>query len=199
MPDDPKATRQLAILQSLTTEAGGFYALIVTVASSFLGGSLLFLEKFALNRSRWTLALLILAWLALVAAIGCIARLRYHNLKSARLALEERFSDASEIDKHTDRLSWLSQYLLIGGMLSLVVVGSVTFYTQQERKNAAMSEQKQAVVTGDLQRSIPYGSLGTASAQPAPAPAPAPAQGNQTEHQAPQQGTGQQTGSNDGK
>lgn len=195
MPDDPKAARQLAILQSLTTEAGGFYTLIVTVASSFLGGSLLFLDKFALNRNRSMLALLILAWLALVAAIGCVARLRYHNLKSARLALEERFSDASEIDRHTDWLSWLSQYLLIGGMLSLVVVGSVTFYTQQgQRKNSAMNQQKQAIATGNEQRSIPYGSLGTPSGQAAPAPA----QANQT-RQVQQPSAGQQTGSNNGK
>ncbi len=199
MPDDPKAARQLAILQSLTAEAGGFYTLIVTVASSFLGGSLLFLEKFALNRNRWMLALLILAWLALVAAIGCIARLRYHNLRSARLALEERFSAASEIDKHTDWLSWLSQYLLIAGMLSLVVVGSLTFYTQQgERKTEIMTEQKQAVVTGNEQKSIPYGSLGTPSGQAAPAPV----QANQTQQvpqPGPQQGADQQTGSNNGK
>jgi H+/Cl- antiporter ClcA len=150
MPDDPKAALQFAILQSLTAEAGGFYGLIVTVASSFLGGSLLFLEKFALNPTRWTLVLLILAWLALVAAIGCIARLRYHYLKSAKLALEDRFGDASKIDKHTDRLGWWSQYLLIGGMLGLVLVGSLTFYTQQgERKNEIMNEQKQPIATGN--------------------------------------------------
>jgi hypothetical protein len=199
MPDDPKAARQLAILQSLTTEAGGFYTLIVTVASSFLGGSLLFLEKFALNRNRGTLLLLILAWVALVAAIGCVARLRYHNLRSARFALEERFSDASQIDQHTDRLSWLSQYLLIGGMLGLVVVGSATFYTQQgERKNSAMNEQKQAIATGNEQKSIPYGSLGTPSGQAVPAPAQ-PNQAQQVPQPNPQQGAGQQTGSNNGK
>lgn len=199
MPDDPNAAQQFAILQSLTTEAGGFYGLIVTVASSFLGGSLLFLEKFALNRSLWTLALLILAWLALVAAIGCIARLRYHNLKSAKLALENRFPEASKIDRHTDKLGWWSQYLLIGGMLGLVLVGSVTFYTQQgERKNEVMNEQKQAVATGSEQKSIPYGSLAK-PASPAAQAIPAPAQVDQPQQPGQQQGTTQQPGSKDGR
>jgi len=143
--------------------------------------------------------LLILAWLALVAAIGCIARLRYHNLKSAKLAIEDRFGDASEIDKHTDRLGWLSQYLLIAGMLGLVLVGSVTFYIQQgERKNESMNEQKQAIATGNEQKSIPYGSLGTPSGQAAPAPAQAN-QTQQVQQPSPQHGAGQQTGSNNGK
>src|SRR5437667_1431570 len=123
MLDDSDRALKLVILQSITTEAGGFYGLIVTVASSFLGGSLLFMEKISPLRSAWSLVGFAVAWISLVASIGCVARLRYYNLKSGRLALDEKFTDASQIDKHTDTLSWWSQTLLIAGMSALVIMG----------------------------------------------------------------------------
>lgn len=113
MPDDAKTGLKLAILQSITAEAGGFYNLIVTVASTFLGGSLLFMEKIAPIHNGWSLLGLGVAWASLAASIGCIARLRYYNLKSGRLALNEDYTGASQIDRHTDKLSWWSQTLLI--------------------------------------------------------------------------------------
>jgi hypothetical protein len=165
MPDDPNAALKLAILQSMTTEAGGYYGLIVTVASSFLGGSLLFMEKLAPIHSGWFLLGFGIAWISLVASIGCVARLRYYNLKSGRLALNQDFTGASQIDRHTDVLSWWSQFLLILGMSALVLIGLFNVHPfSTERKVQMTTPQTNTGTPGEkVEKSIPYGSLGSGS------------------------------------
>jgi amino acid transporter len=158
MPDDPNVVPKSAVLQSITAEANGFYGVVVTVASTFLGGSLLFLEKFAPARNSWSIVVMALGWFSLVASIGCIARIRFMNLRSGKLALLDRYDAAMKIDQHTDMLSNWSQWLLIGGMLALVIMGVLSFrqITKEERKES-MSNQNSGV--GPLDKSIPYGSL----------------------------------------
>ena len=127
MPDDPNVVPKSAVLQSITAEANGFYGVVVTVASTFLGGSLLFLEKFAPARNAWSIVVMAIGWISLVASIGCIARIRFMNLRSGKLALLDRFDEAERIDHHTDMLSNWAQWLLIGGMSALVFMGVLNF------------------------------------------------------------------------
>jgi hypothetical protein len=166
MPDDPKAALKLAIFQSVTTEAGGYYGQIVTVASSFLGGSLLFMEKIAPIHSVWSFLGLGIAWMSLVASIGCVARLRHHNLKSGLLALNQDFTGASQIDRHTLVLSWWSQFLLIVGMSALVFMGLLNVQPfSTERKVQMPTPQTDTGTTGEkVEKSIPYGRLGSGNA-----------------------------------
>jgi hypothetical protein len=127
MPDDPNVVPKSAVLQSITAEANGFYGVVVTVASTFLGGSLLFLEKFAPARNSWSIVVMAIGWISLVASIGCIARIRFMNLRSGKLALLDQFDKAEMIDRHTDMLSNWAQWLLIGGMSALVFMGVLNF------------------------------------------------------------------------
>jgi hypothetical protein len=174
MPDDSDRALKLAILQSITTEASGFYGLIVTVASSFLGGSLLFMEKISPLRSEWSLVGFGVAWISLVASIGCIARLRYYNLKSGRLALDEKFTDASQIDKHTDTLSWWSQTLLIAGMSSLVIMGLINVHHFSTVRKDQMPNRQNNPGTPAGTAENPYGTLGSGNASQANQPSHGP-------------------------
>jgi len=154
MPDDPNVVPKSAVLQSITAEANGFYGVVVTVASTFLGGSLLFLEKFAPARSSWSIVVMALGWISLVASIGCIARIRFMNLRSGKLALRDQYDEAMKIDEHTDMLSNWSQWLLIGGMSALVIMGVLNF---NQIRTEPMNKQNSGL--GPLDKSIPYGSL----------------------------------------
>ena len=172
MADDQNIVSKSAVLQSVTAEANGFYGAVVTVASTFLGGSLLFLEKFAPAESNWSIYIIGFGWIALAAAIGCIARVRFMKSAIGKAFLEDRHDDASKIDKQTALLSNLAQWLLIGGMVALVVVGIVNFkqFTKAEKVEPVSNQNDQS---RPLRESIPYGSL----KQSTPAPAqPVPTQ-----------------------
>ncbi len=165
MAEDPNVVPKSAILQSLSAEANGFYGVIVTVASTFLGGSLLFLEKFTPAKSDWSIVVISVGWISLVASIGCIARVRFMNLRSGKLALTDQYDEAKEIDRHTDMLSNWSQWLLIAGMSALVIVGMLNFNQigNNERKEQ-MSNQNDS--RDGLRESLPYGSLKPSAPSP---------------------------------
>src|SRR5690242_16036699 len=94
MADDPNVVPKSAIFQSVTTEAGGFYTTVTTVASTFLGASLLFVEKWLLSASILTMFALAVCWVSLVTSIVCVARVRFLNMKSGQLALVDKFDEA---------------------------------------------------------------------------------------------------------
>ena len=170
MSEDPNVVSKAALLQSITTEASGFYGQIVTVASAFLGGSLLFMEKIAPVRVGFSLLFLAFGWLALVASIGCVARLRHMNLMAGGLAMDGNYEKARQINRHTDRLSAWSQGLLILGMASLVIVGLLNVgQSQRTERNLQMNDEN-AVPTrpqgGWEKKTIPYGSTGPNTQQP---------------------------------
>src|ERR1044071_2483550 len=121
MADDPNIVSKAAILQSITTEASGFYTTVTTVASTFLGASLLFADKFLSVGTTFSLLVLAVSWLSLVASIASIARVRFLNLKSGQLALQDRFDAAAIIDTRSGRYSTSAQWCLIVGMAALVV------------------------------------------------------------------------------
>jgi hypothetical protein len=174
MAEDPNIVPKSAILQSVTAEANGFYGVVVTVASTFLGGSLLFLEKFTPAKSGWSIVVISVGWISLVASIGCIARLRFMNLRSGKLALTDQYDAAKKIDSHTDLLSNWSQWLLIAGMFALVIVGILNFnQIGKSGRKEQMSNQNDS--RDGLRESLPYGSL-KPSAPPPATQAPQPSQ-----------------------
>lgn len=165
MPDDPNVVTKSAVLQSITAEANGFYGVVVTVASTFLGGSLLFLEKFAPARSAWSIVMMALGWTALVASIGCITRIRFLNLRSGKLALQGDYDGATKIDHRTDMPSNWSQWLLIGGMSALVFVGVLNFnQLAKNEKTESVSNQNSGL--GPLNKSVSCGNLTRNTAAP---------------------------------
>jgi hypothetical protein len=68
-------------------EAQGFYNAMITVASAFLGGLLIFLRTLSNNPLGWLLIPLFIGYLALVAAIVLTIWVRRVNIESARLVM----------------------------------------------------------------------------------------------------------------
>jgi hypothetical protein len=172
MADVPDVVSKTAILQSITTEASGFYTTITTVASSFLGASLLFFDKLVTTRTAFSTVVLALSWVALVAAIACVARVRYLNLKSGQLALREDYDRASIIDTQSGKLSTSAQWCLILGMTALVIVGVTNVNNLTKKENISVNNPNSG--SQNLEKTIPYGSLkpSTAPVQQPPAQAP---------------------------
>jgi hypothetical protein len=176
MPDDPSIVPRSAILQSITTEASGFYTTVTTVASTFLGASLLFFDKFVSTRTTSSLVFLALSWVALVAAIASVARVRFLNLRSGQLALQDKFDAAAAIDIQGGRFSTAAQWCLIIGMAALVVVGLMNVSNFNQKDSAV--DNPNSTPPQKMEKTIPYGSLrpNTTPAQPpAEAPTPTPA------------------------
>ncbi|MEN6535004.1 MAG: hypothetical protein ABFD89_15170 [Bryobacteraceae bacterium] len=158
MTENPDVVPRSAILQSITTEASGFYTTITSVASAFLGASLLFADKFQISGGIFSLVMLAVSWILLVASIGCVARVRFLNLKSGQLALQDKFNDAAAIDIRSWRFSTLAQWLLIAGMVALVIVGLANVNNFVKKEDPAMSSPKGGNPQ-KFEKTIPYGSL----------------------------------------
>jgi hypothetical protein len=170
MADDPNVVSKSTILQSITTEAGGFYTTITTVASTFLGASLLFADKFLTAGNAFALAALAVSWIALVSSIAFVAHVRFLNLKSGQLALQEKFDASDAIDKKGGKCSTLAQWCLIVGMAALVAVGLANVNNLGKKEGTTMNNPN-SNASQNLGKTIPYGSL-----KPNSAPVQAPAQ-----------------------
>ena len=107
-------------------EAAGLYNMMLTVATAFLGGTLLFLEKFiAVSTFVPSIIILALAWLLICAAIIYIIRIRVLNLRSGTYFLTGRVDKAREIDNRNKRLTNIAVVTLGTGIFLLVVFGIV--------------------------------------------------------------------------
>ncbi|MEE8577682.1 MAG: hypothetical protein V3T31_10540 [candidate division Zixibacteria bacterium] len=175
------------ILKIMAIEADGFYRLITTISSAFLGGSLLFLDKISSSPAPWSLYILAVGWLSLVGAILTTVKVRQKNLESGKLALRGNYGEAQQIDRRNVRWANLATTSFILGITAITVFGAVNLFMiqpkKQEEKSMAdekkdnESEQpespvrkKPATEIGDPKRSegsvpspkgpIPFGDLG---------------------------------------
>ena len=118
------------IFETAAAEATGFYQLVITVATAFLGGTLVFYEKIAPQPSKPSLVLAGLGWLLLVICIWLIARIRLLNMESAHLALRGDFKSAQAIDHRTRAGSRNSVTLLVLGMMLVIAAGIASLWVK---------------------------------------------------------------------
>lgn len=158
------------IFASVVAEAGAFYRLLVTVVSSFLGGTLLFLDKICSDPPAISLVVLYIGWLALVVCIILVALVRAGNIRSGRMALESRFKEARKIDQRNRKQTTIATWSLAAGLSCIMVFGAITMSS-----NNAPGEQKEIKVSKEdtrmhptkldpdnvITRSIPFGSVET--------------------------------------
>jgi hypothetical protein len=170
MADDPNVVSKTAIFQSITTEAGGFYTTVTTVASAFLGASLLFIDKFVSGGSAPSLVFLGLSWISLVVSLGCVSYVRYLNLQSGRLALEDDIKGAGVVDLRSRKILTASLVSLILGMTALVFVGLVNVNNLARKENTMDNPSRPLQQTE--QKTIPYGSLSKPDCAAAQTPPP---------------------------
>ena len=142
-----------AILGSYTTEAQGFYNLTTGIATSFLGGSLFFMEKIAspAGASLWCLRV---GWITLVASIVCIAIARRINLLSAGEALGRNTSGATGHYKFGNRFTTASLWFFAIGLLAITSAGMIT-----KRKDGGDVANETSGVKSDTFESPKKGSI----------------------------------------
>jgi len=132
-PDAQQVAARELLANGLVAEARGFYAQITTVASAFLGGSVLFRERLPdIPQWNWLLGV---AWTGFAASLALIVFVRLNNVAGAQLMIDV-------IDERRDiqcaamqRQSMLGQRLrrgavgaLAAGIVALVTFGWVSLY-----------------------------------------------------------------------
>lgn len=115
--------REQSVFSALVQEAAGFYGLLLTIASAFLGGTLIFIDRIAHNPEAWTVFVLAGGWGALVATVVLVALVRWRNVETMRAFLEGRHSELPQKEKLTRRLTVSAIVCLGCGMLAVSVFG----------------------------------------------------------------------------
>lgn len=124
-PKDVANEDRRLIYTTVAQGANDLYRTMITVASSFLGGSLLFLEKFAPSPPRWSMWLLALGWGALVLSVMCTARVLRLNNISGRHALENKWEESGKVWKNADRYTDWAGYSLCVGIAMIMLFGFI--------------------------------------------------------------------------
>jgi len=121
------------VFTTMTTEVEGMYKQILTIATTILAGTLIFLDKIAPSPAKESLFYLGLGWLALAFSVISIVYIRWNNAESARFYLindKERAKIREKINRFLTRLAILS--LLVG-------VLSVSFFEFINLKNKTIN------------------------------------------------------------
>ena len=135
MAEDKDVVSHETILKVLAADADGYYRLVLTLASAFLGGSLLFLEKIVPKPTCLSLVFMSLGWVALVASVAVVTNIREKNLRSGYIALEGKRDQARVLDAAKDRqITWAST-LLIAGMAFVTLAVAVGVWTRTSGGN----------------------------------------------------------------
>jgi len=148
-----------ALFNSIVESASQFYGRLVTVASAFLGGSLVFLERLSQHATPGSFVFLVLGWLFLVASIGLVVLVQRGNLESGRQALRGDTENASNIDRWTRRASSAAALFLVLGMSCLAAFGGWNIYRSKVAQEKVMSKVYETTKRGpnEDRDSIPYG------------------------------------------
>src|SRR6266516_2684474 len=106
------------VFKSIVSSAVEFYKLIITVASAFLGGSLIFIEKLAPSQmlTKGSVRILGSGWLFLILAIIAVGVVQRYNLRSGQLVMDGQVEKSRKIDSWTSRGTTLAIFSLALGI-----------------------------------------------------------------------------------
>lgn len=139
------------ITESVINEATSFYKLVVTTATVFLGGTLIFWEKIAPAISQASVIALGCGWLCLIVSIALIVFARRDNIELGRLVLKGR-PESNRQDKIAKRcrcFTTASGVFLSLGMLFTASAGFIALWnkaeTMQESTNTSSSSGTKSI------------------------------------------------------
>jgi hypothetical protein len=102
------------IFTAMAQEASGLYDIVIKVASAFLGGTLVFLEKIVPSPSEWCIAVLGIGCGLLILTIVFVVIVRLVNIQAGHHAL----GDEMEIARSYDRFG---QPLTVAALISFAL------------------------------------------------------------------------------
>ncbi|MDH4158350.1 MAG: hypothetical protein OEW00_13855, partial [candidate division Zixibacteria bacterium] len=159
--DRPERVSIDRVWQTIANEASGFYKLVVTVASSFLGGTLIFLQTISGSPSRTSLVLLFTGWALLIGSIVLVINVRRLNLDSGHNWLKEDYDRCKAIDRKSRLCSQFAAIALAFGLAFVMAFGGVNLWNSDWRKGQIVTEKekKTADVKPEQVRWLGFGSL----------------------------------------
>jgi hypothetical protein len=137
-------------------EASEFYKLITTIASAFLGGVLVFVEKITPKPSHSSIIVLGIGGALLVLSIGAIAYVRIKNLVSARCLLDGNLDEATRLDHKKEVMSHVSVWLLMAGMACITLFAAMNLWEKGNKSDGRTTLQENGhYVAGGVHRVNP--------------------------------------------
>jgi hypothetical protein len=144
MADDQDDQVQQEIFQIVVAECRGFYKLVITVATAFLGGTVLLFDRLAPEpASLWSLAVLGAGWLSLVGSIVAVSYVRRWNIESGRLTLKRQEADAELVATKARKATDWTVLALALGMVLVSFFRLVNFAESGGTKETAQHDQGQ--------------------------------------------------------
>ncbi len=118
----------------IVEECRGFYKHVLAIATAFLGGTLLFLEKISPNPSGLSLVLLGIGWTLLIVSILAVIWVRRLNIECGRLTLRNEIVEAEAIHCRSRKFTTAAGFLLGFGMGFVMAFGLVNFWNKPDLK-----------------------------------------------------------------
>lgn len=138
---DAETRKQIS--ETVAAEAVGFYKLVVTTATAFLGGTLLFWEKVNPHPSHISLIPLLIGWFFLGCSIALIAFVRRGNIECGRLVLANKTEKAEVVALSARFWTTSAMLALAAGILMVMLSGFITMWNKPPKEDA-----KKEAVTG---------------------------------------------------
>jgi hypothetical protein len=156
-----QAVEKKDIFAAMVTSAADYYKTIITVATLFLGGTLLFLEKLAPASEnivgKWLLGF---GWALLILSIVAIAAVQLINIESGRRVMIGEAPRALKIDRLTGALSWVALISITLGISCVMIFG----YRNLNRSKGGITTVGNKV---DVTKTIPFGNTQSGGKPPA--------------------------------
>ena len=109
-------------------EAGELYQQLLTIATLFLGGSIVFMEKIAPNPKPPTLILIYIGWLALLISIVLLIVIRLNNIDTISLSVskdENEKNKGKNLEKINHIITRIMVIFLTIGLIFITIFGAI--------------------------------------------------------------------------
>ncbi|HUV29161.1 MAG TPA: hypothetical protein VMW34_17495 [Anaerolineales bacterium] len=148
------------ILNMISQEASGFYSIVISVATLFLGGTVFFIGQIAPNPNPYSIILLVLGWVSLIISIIFIALVRRWNFLSGYHYLMDDFSKSKQLDELTRKCSTVSIIALTVGISCISTFGlwnyvQESFFEEDIMGNDGKKHDRRRLE----EHSIPFGNI----------------------------------------
>jgi len=121
------------VFASLSPEASDFCKQIMTVSTSFLGGTLLFIDKVVTAPMPWTKWLLLFGYIMFIGAILLVCVVRFSNVLTLEALNSNRprdFEFAKKRNKEVIQAMRISACFLIFGVMAIVTFVHLNTFLQ---------------------------------------------------------------------
>ena len=145
MGDPPTRISEDTVFQMHISETQGFYGLMLALASTFLGGTLVFVEWLLPEPTTLTFVLLVLGWVFLVVSLIFLGIVRLLNVRASHFVLMKEHERVKKICRRNRKIGNISCLLLAIGIVLISVCGIVALaqrsFGQKEKSDAGRYEK----------------------------------------------------------